>query len=63
MSLAMPAVLVSCVNCGAEGHARCDKITCDRCGRVFDGQPALIYGQARQMARSRVSMHQIAGCT
>jgi ribosomal protein L37AE/L43A len=62
MTLVMPATLIRCKDCGAEDHDRCDKITCDRCGNVFDGQPALMYGQARQMARSRVTVHQLAGC-
>jgi len=57
----MTAILATCKDCGAGGHAECEKRRCDRCGSVFNGEPARFYGQARQLARARLTKHQI-GC-
>ncbi len=55
----MTALLVTCKDCNSKGHAECDARRCDRCGGVFDGEPARFYGQARQIARARLTKHQI----
>ena len=55
----MIANLATCKDCGVQGHAECEKRRCDRCGIVFDGNPARLYGQARQISRAKLTKHQL----
>jgi hypothetical protein len=55
----MTAILATCRDCGVQGHAGCEKRRCDRYGIVFDGIPARMYGQASQIARAKLTKHQI----